>query len=175
MRKQKKIKVILLMILFFCIGVCQSIHVEAKQSERKTVKVGYYIRKSFQEGDKEWKPKSGYSYEYMQKIASYTGWKYKYIYGTWEELYSKLVSGEIDMMAGISYSKDRTSKILYPDREMLNETFYIYMNQHDNTIKIGDLASYKGKTIGIQKNNPKMIEALNRWIQQHHVKINVNT
>lgn len=26
-------------------------------------------------------PKSGYSYEYLQKLASYTGWKYEYVYG----------------------------------------------------------------------------------------------
>ena len=178
MKKRKKINrkiygLLILTILFFSVGMSQSIRTKADNSKRSTVKVGYYIRKSFQEGDKDWKPKSGYSYEYMQKIASYTGWKYKYIYGTWEELYHKLESGEIDMMAGISDSKERENKILYSNREMLNETFYIYMSQHDKTIKVGDIASYKNKTIGIQKNNPKMVEILNRWIKHHNVKINI--
>lgn len=163
----------ILMILFLTVGLSQTIHIKADQPKRKTVKVGYYIRKSFQEGDKDWKPKSGYSYEYMQKIASYTGWKYKYIYGTWEELYHKLESGEIDMMAGIADSKDRENKILYPNREMLNETFYIYMSQHDKTIKVGDIDSYKDKIIGIQKNNPKMVETLNRWMKHHDAKIRI--
>lgn len=42
-------------------------------SGHKTVTVGYYLKKDFQEGMGDDKPKSGYSYEYLQKIASYTG------------------------------------------------------------------------------------------------------
>lgn len=46
-------------------------------------------------------PKSGYSYEYLQKLASYTGWKYEYVYGEWDELFEKLKDGEIDLMAEV--------------------------------------------------------------------------
>ena len=52
------------------------------------------------------RPKRGYGYEYLQKVASYTGWQYEYVYGTWDELYEKLVNGEIDLMASIAYSKE---------------------------------------------------------------------
>ena len=90
-------------------------------------------------------PKSGYSYEYLQKLASYTGWKYEYVYGEWDELFAKLKDGEIDLMAGVAYSEDRVDQIGYPDSEMLNETFYIYKDTDDSSMQCGDIASYSGK------------------------------
>lgn len=56
-----------------------SVDVSAQSAE--TVKVGYYFSNNFQEGMDDRSPKSGYSYEYLQKLASYTGWKYEYVYG----------------------------------------------------------------------------------------------
>ena len=34
--------------------------------------------------------RSGYGYEYLQKIAGYTGWKYEYVDCTWENYFDKL-------------------------------------------------------------------------------------
>lgn len=69
-------------------------------------------------------PKSGYSYEYLQKLASYTGWKYEYVYGEWDELFEKLKDGEIDLMAGVAYSEDRVDQIGYPDTDECSARLY---------------------------------------------------
>lgn len=132
-------------------------------SDDKTVKVGYYLSHNFQEGNSDNSFKTGYSYEYLQKIASYTSWHYEYIYGDWDELYEKLASGEIDLMAGISYSDDRSDLISYPDYEMLNETFYIYKDTDDTSVKSGDIASYTGKKIGTLKEKRAMTASLEEW------------
>lgn len=108
-------------------------------------------------------PKSGYSYEYLQKLASYTGWKYEYVYGEWDELFEKLKDGEIDLMAGVAYSEDRVDQIGYPDSEMLNETFYIYKDTDDSSMQCGDIASYSGKKIGTFKGDQRMTAALEQW------------
>ena len=56
-----------------------------------TVKVGYYIDSgNFMSGFSEEDPKSGYAYEYLQTISSYTGWDYEYVYGYFDDLYVKL-------------------------------------------------------------------------------------
>ena len=39
--------------------------------------------------------RSGYAYEYQQKIACYTGWTYEYVSGSWPDLLQKLETGEI--------------------------------------------------------------------------------
>lgn len=65
-----------------------------------TVKVGYYSSHNFQEGSGDQEYKSGYSYEYLQKVASYTGWCYEYVYGSWADLYQQLLSGDIASYSG---------------------------------------------------------------------------
>ena len=102
-----------------CVGILDFFSVDVSAQSAETVKVGYYFSNNFQEGMDDRSPKSGYSYEYLQKLASYTGWKYEYVYGEWDELFEKLKDGEIDLMAGVAYSDDRVDQIGYPDSEML--------------------------------------------------------
>ena len=108
--------------MILCLGLIAFFPVKICAESQKTVRVGYYFSHNFQEGTSDDEVKSGYSYEYLQKLASYTGWKYEYVYGDWSTLYEELVSGEIDLMAGIAYSSDRIQLIRYPDAPMLNET-----------------------------------------------------
>lgn len=149
-------------MLFFILNLFLLNGVIVYANEYKTVKVGYYQAKGFQEEDAAASLKSGYGYEYLQKVASYTGWKYEYITGSWQELYDKLKSGEIDLMAGVSYDGQRSREILYPDYEMLKETFYIYKDSNDNSMKSGEVSSYIGKRIGVT-NDSKMVNALEQW------------
>ena len=156
-----------------CVGVLAFFSVDVSAQSAETVKVGYYFSNNFQEGMDDRAPKSGYSYEYLQKLASYTGWKYEYVYGEWDELFEKLKDGEIDLMAGVAYSEDRVDQIGYPDSEMLNETFYIYKDTDDSSMQCGDIASYSGKKIGTLKDNQRMTAALEQWKARHRADIEI--
>ena len=156
-----------------CVGVLAFFSVDVSAQSAETVKVGYYFSNNFQEGMDDRSPKSGYSYEYLQKLASYTGWKYEYVYGEWDELFEKLKDGEIDLMAGVAYSEDRVDQIGYPDSEMLNETFYIYKDTDDSSIQCGDIASYSGKKIGTLKGDQRMTAALEQWKARHRADIEI--
>lgn len=160
-----------LIYISFCMGIFFLFPVHVSAKEQETVKVGYYFSHNFQEGADDTSPKSGYSYEYLQKIASYTGWKYEYVYGEWNVLFEQLKNGEIDLMAGIAYSEDRTEQINYPDSEMLNETFYIYKAENDSSIQCGNINSYNGKKIGVLKNNQRMVSVLEKWKSKYHANI----
>ena len=156
-----------------CVGVLAFFSVDVSAQSAETVKVGYYFSNNFQEGMDDRAPKSGYSYEYLQKLASYTGWKYEYVYGEWDELFEKLKDGEIDLMAGVAYSEDRVDQIGYPDSEMLNETFYIYKDTDDSSMQCGDIASYSGKKIGTLKGDQRMTAALEQWKARHRADIEI--
>ena len=156
-----------------CVGVLAFFSVDVSAQCAETVKVGYYFSNNFQEGMDDRAPKSGYSYEYLQKLASYTGWKYEYVYGEWDELFEKLKDGEIDLMAGVAYSEDRVDQIGYPDSEMLNETFYIYKDTDDSSMQCGDIASYSGKKIGTLKGDQRMTAALEQWKARHRADIEI--
>ena len=143
---------------------------QAEEAPYRTVRVGYYQVKNFQEGDGKNSLRSGYSYEYLQKIAAYTGWKYEYVPGNWAELYQKLMDGEIDLLAGVAYSEKRSSEICYPDYEMLKETFYIYKDIENTSMKSGESATYSGKKIGVV-NDPKMVSCVKKWREENQADI----
>jgi len=130
-----------------------SIKIEAKENRtNRIVKVGYVDTPHFSEGKSDNDVKSGYAYEYLQKIASYTGWKYEYVYGGWAELLDKLESGEIDIMPGVSYTEDRAKTISYPDYTMGYENYYIYA-YGDQPFMQGGVSAMSGIKIGCIENS----------------------
>lgn len=146
--------------------------VNAAEDSEQTVRLGYYQRTDFQEGSSDGTPKDGYGYEYLQQVAAYTGWRYEYVYGDWDELYQMLKDGEIDLMAGVAWTDERSREISYPDYDMLKETFYIYKDSDDDSIISGDYTSYTGKKIGTV-NEERMTASLSQWISENKADVEV--
>ncbi len=87
----------------------------------KAVRVGYYYDERFLTGLDDEEYKEGFGYEYLQKVSYFTRWHYDYVYGTFNELFEKLKSGKIDLLAGVMDKKERRSQILYSDYVMASE------------------------------------------------------
>ncbi|MBE5907003.1 MAG: transporter substrate-binding domain-containing protein, partial [Lachnospiraceae bacterium] len=132
-----------------------------------TIRVGYYESPNFQNGASADEPKSGYSYEYLQKIAYYTGWDYEYVYGDWSDLYSAFINGEIDLMAGISKTSNREKQMLFPNEEMGSENYYLYSHE-SNQADTSSLSFINGKRIGVIRNN-LMTQCLEAFISERHL------
>ena len=74
------------------------------QGSGKTLRVGWY--ESPLNTIDQFGCRSGYSYDYQQTIAAYTGWNYEYVEGSWPELLKMLVTGEIDLMSDVSFTEE---------------------------------------------------------------------
>ena len=74
------------------------------QSATKTVRAGWF-ESPFYKTDAHGR-RSGYAYEYQQKIAAYTGWTYEYVEGSWPDLMQMLIDGEIDLLSDVSYTEE---------------------------------------------------------------------
>lgn len=115
---QKKYIFLLIFILFSASPPC-SFTTFAKEPSDNIVRVGYYSGdEAFQDGFSDEKRKSGYAYEYYQKIAALTGWEYQYIYGTKTDVLEKLMSGEIDIVAGVFQTDEQEAEILFSKYDM---------------------------------------------------------
>ena len=174
MKEPKRVRKIGIFFIVFVLCFYGKVLAYGAENNSETVKIGYYQAKGFQEGDGIKTLHKGYSYEYLQKIASYTGWQYEYVSGDWASLYEKLQNGQIDMLAGVSYSEERNQQILYPKQEMLKETFYIYKDSDDKSMKSANIASYKGKKIGAVEDE-RILSALNTWKEENHAEIEIVT
>ena len=167
--KIKKAAMIICCAVLVLMTLCPAA-VSADREKMKTVRVGYYQSSNFQDGAAEDEEKSGYSYEYLQKVSYYSDWKYEYVYGSWSEIYEQFVDGDIDIMAGISYTEEREGKILFPKYEMGRENYYIYKHDADTGISAADVSSLNGKKIGVIKNN-MMTDFLMDWTPDNQIDI----
>lgn len=164
MKKQKlllKNKLALFLILF----VFSFFSVFAVPSDsalkNRTVKVGYVQSTNFLEGENDFDHKSGYGYEYLQKIAAYTGWNYEYVYGSWIEILEKLKKGQIDIVPGISYTDERAKSIAFPDNSMGFENYYIYAYEKKRFVN-DDIKYIKDSVIGCTQDSMQNL-FLKKW------------
>ena len=118
-------------------------------SNTKTVRVGWYVS-PFNMMDKYGR-RSGYAYEYQEKIAAYTGWKYEYVEASWSDLMQMLIDGEIDIMSDVSYTEERSELILYPSLSMGTEDYYIFISNDNTEYTPGDYSWFNGKKVGVNK------------------------
>lgn len=139
----------------------------------RTVKVGYFRDSPpFMCGKDESEPKNGYAYEYLQKIASYTGWEYEYVYGDWGELYPMLVKGDIDILPAVSYSAQRKTEVNFPLYSMGDETYYLYCQASRKEMIAGKPETIEGKTINLGTGTYHT-ELLRQWLKENNVHLNI--
>lgn len=138
----------------------------------KVVRVGWFESACFQEGMTDDAEKSGYSYEYLSRIADYTDWKYEYVYGEWAELLEKLETGEIDLLAGVSKTEERAKYMLYPKYAMGTDTYYLYQHSDNKVLDYRNPNSFAGKKLGGVTNN-RMTFYLNQWLKDNFIKTEI--
>lgn len=163
-------KLIISAFLFVFLFVILKTDVFAEGADAKIVKVGYYENENFQEGASEGAVKSGYAYEYYQKIATYSSWKYEYVYGSWAEIYDAFVNGEIDLIAGLGYAEERLDLMYYPNYPMGYESYYLFVRGDDSSITI-DPSSLHGKKIGTISG--LLEKSIREWLKNNGVNAQI--
>ena len=121
----------------------------AQETAGKVVRVGWYDS-SFNSMDASGR-RSGYAYEYQLKVASYAGWKYEYVSGSWSQLMKMLEDGQIDLMSDVSYTPEREENMLFSDHPMGTEEYYLFIAPGNKEILPTDPSSLDGKKIGVNK------------------------
>ncbi|MDO4489281.1 MAG: transporter substrate-binding domain-containing protein [Eubacteriales bacterium] len=121
--------------------------------ERHVVRLGYYERPGFMEGIGDDVRKSGYAYDYLQRISDYTGWKLEYVYAEKDELYSMMNRNEIDLIACMAGGEINPVQMEYSALPIAGENCNIYKLSTDTATKPGFVASFIGKRIGVVKDS----------------------
>ena len=149
---------ITLMIPVFLVSVA------AEETSSKTVRVGWYegtYNTTEQNGER-----SGYSYEYQQSVAAYTGWDYEYVTGDWSELLKMLENGEIDLLGGVSYTEERADSMLFSEQPMGEEKYYLYADLSNTDISTSDLTGLNGRRIGMLEKSSATAQYC-EWEEKH--------
>ena len=144
----------------------QELAVNAKDSASRVVRVGWY-ESAFHSTD-QFGRRSGYGYEYQQRVAIYTGWTYEYVEGSWSELFEKLVNGEIDLLSDVSYTPERAEKVLYSSEAMGSEGYHVFIAPTNTEIRADDFSTLNDKRIGVNKNSIQE-QLFKDWSEKHDV------
>lgn len=113
--------------IIFCTIICfivLSVPASAKENSDNVIRVGSFEETYNVVNEKG--ERSGYGYEYLQDIAGYAGWTYKYITSDWKNCFTQLENGEIDILGGISYTDERAEKMLFPICLWGREILHLY-------------------------------------------------
>ena len=165
----KKLSIVFICFALFVPSISVSAASKTESGEQtKKVKVGWYISEHFQEDDATGNQKSGYSYEYLQAVANYTGWEYEYVSGSWSELYDAFLNGEIDVLPGVSFTEERASLMNFPNYRMGSESYYVYKSAEDESINSTDLTTLNGKRIGTLRKN-LMTDDFEQWASENGI------
>ncbi len=156
----------ILISIMMLAGILFPASVFAVDDNSVTVKVGYYENEVFQEGAQPGAVKTGYAYEYYQKLSEYTGWKYEYVYGSYTDLYNLLLEGKIDLLAGLAWKESRKNIIAYPEAAMGSETYSLVKHESDSSIN-ANYNTLNDKTIGVL--NSAMVDTLEKFLRSHNV------
>lgn len=111
------------------------------QEKKNTIRVAYPIQYGLTEIDQDGNY-SGYTYEYLQEIAQYTGWDLEFVQfpgGIDEQLTSALAaveSGEVDLMGGTVYNEELAQVYDYPSYNY--GTAYTTLNVLEDNTKINE-------------------------------------
>ena len=168
----------IIFILCSCIlfSICPVYAFAAENQKEKIVRIG--VPDDTYDKINENGKRSGYGYEYLQKIAGYTGWNYEYVDCTWENCFDKLKNDELDMIEGISYTEERAETMLFSAIPMGDERYYVYVKPDHTDISSSDAASFNGKRIGVLMGYLSEM-VLNEWEKKYdlhtqHVNVSNN-
>ncbi len=169
-RLQKYSRIVTAFLLVIITCVLLPIRLNAEEVSGKTVRVGYYENEVFEEGASEDAVKTGYAYEYYQKMSEYTGWKYEYVYGGFSELYDMLLAGDIDLLAGLAKREDREGLVGYPSAPMGSEIYTLVKHEEESSIT-ADPSTLTGKKIGVLKS--AIADVLEAWLDDQNLSADV--
>ena len=140
-------------------------------SESKTVRVGYFTSRNFQEGGAD-EHKRGAGYEYLQKIASLTGWNYEYVYAPFGECLEMLENGEIDLMGDVNYTLDRSRRMRFSSYPQGSEEFWLFTNRKHEALAEGGYSALEGCRIGVNSDTyPEKL--LEQWLETKQIEATV--
>lgn len=93
---------------------------------------------------------SGFHISLLDSILKDTGIRTEYVVGTWEDIFSKLEKGELDMLLDIAYSDERAQSFDFNSVSVITNWAVVYASQLSSIDSITDL---DGARVAVMKDS----------------------
>ncbi|MBQ9765588.1 MAG: EAL domain-containing protein [Lachnospiraceae bacterium] len=146
MRKRRLTSSIFGILVLALFGIICVREASAATKDAEFVRVGYVECNNFIE--KTNGEYSGYAVEYLNEIAKYTGWEYRYVSDNWENCVRMLRNGQIDIVCTGEPTYAVLEGVLYSDIPFGYEYTMVY-TRNDTDIFYEDFEAMNGKKVGV--------------------------
>ncbi|MGN0710394.1 MAG: EAL domain-containing protein [Anaerovoracaceae bacterium] len=126
--------------------------VYSASEEKRTVVVGYPLIESVNEIGTNGYYK-GYNYEYLQEIAKYTDFEYKFVMDSWENCMKRMEAGTIDLMGIVTKTPEREEFLYFPQVYAGITNLLLLASEESTELSYGDFDALQGKKVGIFRGN----------------------
>lgn len=137
----------------------------AAETEKQTVRVGYYPVTEYQDKDADgnyW----GFGYDYYIQIQKYTGWEYEFVETSYADCMEQLAAGEIDIISGVIPTDARREQMLFSNYSISNTQSKLYARMSDNECFYEGYESFDGKTVAVMRGT--LLTDLDDYQEKHH-------
>lgn len=158
MVKKKLLNLILTFCLILSLGVSASGNaIAGSPPSFKVVRVGFPIQEGLTMKDENGNY-SGYTYDYLQEIAQYTGWEYEFVEvpGEIDESLSTMLTmlenGELDIMGAMSKTEDTERRYDFPEYSYGSSYRTLCVPEENTSINASNYHTIKGLKVAVYKN-----------------------
>lgn len=100
-------------------------------AESNTIKIGYIDYTGFIDKKPDGSY-SGYGVDYLTQISQITGWKYEFIYDSWDNQLKNLKEGSIDFLCHAQITPERQKDYLFSKNSIGYEHNIVYADLNSN-------------------------------------------
>ncbi len=129
---------------------------EPAEEEPEVLRVGFFAFSGYHIIEEDGR-RSGYGYEFLQRLAIHGGWSYEYVGydGSYADALDMLRSGEVDIVTSVSKTPERAQEFLFSDQSIGVNSTIVTVKSGNQDIVEGDYATYDGITVGMLEGNSK--------------------
>ncbi len=164
----KRIRLLCLILITLLLAPsCITVHAAESASEpQEVLRVGFFAFSGYHNIEENGH-RSGYGYEFLQRLSIHGGWSYEYVGydGSYADALDMLRNNEVDIVTSVSKTPEREKEFLFSDQNIgVNSTILTVKSGNQNIVE-GDYTTYNGMTVGMLEGNSK-----NANFQQFAVK-----
>ncbi len=129
---------------------------EPAGEEPEILRVGFFAFSGYHNIAEDGR-RSGYGYEFLQRLAIHAGWSYEYIGydGSYADALNMLRSGEVDIVTSVSKTPEREAEFLFSDQNIGVNSTIMTVKSGNQSIVEGDYTTYDGIIAGMLEGNSK--------------------
>lgn len=152
--QKKAVRIITLLMCLFIVFESAGIKTYAKDSEIRTVKVGFFAYSGYHEIVDN--TRAGYGVDFLTLMQRYTNLNYEYVGydNTWEEMQQMLLDGEIDLVTSARETPKREEKFAFSE-PIGRSVVQLNVRADDSRYQAGEYENFNGMLIGVLRGSSR--------------------